>query len=116
MAEDGLVLFTLPRKEFDHLNRSIGRGEMTAEAAFGHYWDTYAEGSVVCFLCDFAITACKPYPMLLPDYKNSQSLMIAPLCATCWSLPKMVRLSKCFRLLKKMSGKRIGFHFAPTRR
>jgi hypothetical protein len=58
--------------------------------------------------------------MILPDYTTNKTMIAAPLCDDCWALPKMVRLSRCFTLLKKMykarTGKNIAFHFVGHQR
>ena len=63
-------------------------------------WADYADRDLACFACD-AVTAKPPYAMILPDRDRAQ-LLAAPLCPTCAALPQLVRLNRCWSMLRKM--------------
>jgi hypothetical protein len=89
------------------------RGDPTALEWFNSLWVDYENEPISCFLCD-AETDHPPFTVFLPDYadKTQVKMIAVPLCNTCQSIPTMSRLSKCFRILKRMSGnKKLAFHF-----
>lgn len=116
-----LDLKSIARAAFNDLDRRARNGDQEARDWLREIWD--GADPVACFLCDVHIDGehavnGKPWPMILPETTNDE-LIIAPLCRACGALPKMIRMSRCLRLLRAMhrarTGKAIGFCFAPRR-
>jgi hypothetical protein len=101
-----LVLLSLSRAEVLAADRRVRRGEAKAADVYGHLWADHADYDLACFLCD-AATAKPPFAMVLPD-RNREKLIAAPLCPVCTALPQMVRLSRCLRLLRRMTSNKGG--------
>ena len=100
-----LHLISLSRAEVVAADRAVRRGDADPLEAFGHLWDDYADQEIACFICN-GICAKRPFAQILPDREKGK-LLAAPLCDQCMALPSMVRLNRCFKLLKKMWP---GFH------
>jgi hypothetical protein len=99
MAE--LRLLSLSRAEVLATHQRARAGDTAALHAFAEIWADYADGPLVCFLCD-GETATPPFTMVLPERHGQSDALAAPLCPTCAALPPMQRLGRAVKVLKKM--------------
>jgi hypothetical protein len=72
-------------------------------------WADYEDRELACFLCDDPVADRPPFAQVLPDGAY-EKLIAAPICERCRQLPNTVRLSRCFRILKRMHAARTGKH------
>lgn len=83
-----------------------------------HLWDDYSDRDIECFLCG-GVCENPPFSLTMPERNNERRVIIAPLCPACRDLPKMIRLNRTLKLLRKMwgrNGKRVQFTFGTQRR
>jgi hypothetical protein len=109
-----LILLTVSRTDIALRDRAARHGDVSALTWFRSLWSEYEGQEIACFLCD-AVTGYPPYVIFLPDYadKTQAKMLAAPLCSTCAKIPRMKQLNRCFRVLRRMSGrKNLGFTFA----
>jgi len=105
MAE--LVILSLNRADV------IGSSKRADAIKNAELWADDMGKEIACFLCD-SQTETPPFTMILPDVKSYHSMMAVPLCRDCGELPRMVRLNRCIKLLRKMwskNGKQVHFVF-----
>jgi hypothetical protein len=108
-----LILISVERSEVVAKDHAVRCGDAEALKWFKSLWDQHQDQSLSCFVCDEEI-AYPPFAIVLPDYADAtqERMIAAPLCNKCQALPKMQRLARCFRILKRMSGRRnLAFHF-----
>ena len=109
-----LVLLNLDRREFESLHKRANGGDEAAAQELESLWDDYRDRALACFTCD-SVVEWLVFNMVLPEQGDYGKLIAAPLCNTCRALPRMKRLNRAIKVLKKMysakSGKNITFHF-----
>ena len=107
-----LTLLTMQRADILALHRRALRGDQDALAAFPALWTDYPD--LVCFICDSPVER-PPYTQILPELATRETVLCAPLCTACRSLPELQRLGRSLKILKKMysqrSGKTVTFTF-----
>jgi hypothetical protein len=99
MAE--LVVLTVSRQEIAKAARRRDN------QVFVDLWADYRDRELECFLCGGLVDTDPIFSLLLRDKNPAQGLAV-PLCQACVALPKMTRLAKSTRMLKKMGW---GVHF-----
>lgn len=100
MAE--LILLSAPWSEVMAAHRRVARGDSDALQYFRNLWTDYADRALACFLCD-AECETPPFSMLLPEREpGAADALVAPLCAGCAALPRMVQMNRAIRLLRRM--------------
>jgi hypothetical protein len=117
MAE--LVLLSLKRTHIATWADAKDLTDAQVEAALSAVWAGYETTPLACFLCDGEINQFPPYTHFLPEPLSQLQAIAAPICETCWSLPQMVRLNRCLKLLREMhKARKTGrqFHYDMVRK
>jgi hypothetical protein len=76
---------------------------------FRDLWAEYRGRELECFLCGGLVDTDPIHSLLLRDKKNFARGLVVPLCRACVALPKMTRLARETRMLKRMGW---GVHFS----
>jgi hypothetical protein len=107
-----LILVELDESEVAAAALRIRRGADPFDVC-APLWD--AHGDLACLVCD-APTGRRPFTMILPSKPphDRTKVIAAPLCSTCAALPQLVRLNRCWSMLRRMWSKPGGrqVHFA----
>jgi hypothetical protein len=112
-----LALLTVARRDLNDMVARQRRGDPEAKEFFANMWPGGAP--IVCFLCDREVE--HPHPLILPDpaSRDGGEMLAAQLCDACHALPIQVRLSRSFKIFKRMhraaTGRNISFHFVGNR-
>jgi hypothetical protein len=108
------VLLSVDAAQFIAVHKAAATGDQEAIQAIEALWDAYKGQEIPCFFCD-EIVQRPVFTHVLPEYGTNQTLIGAPLCEKCRSLPQGVRWSRGLKILQRMfsarSGKNIRFHF-----
>jgi hypothetical protein len=101
MAE--LIVLTVSREWIAVAARSRDKNQV-----FRDLWAEYRGRELECFLCGETADTDPIHSLLLRDSKDPARGLVVPLCRACVALPKMTRLAKETRMLKRMGW---GVHF-----
>src|ERR1700745_1859352 len=106
MAE--LILLSFYRKTVNAIHRDARQGNIDAIESFEHIWEDYKHIEIECYLCGHTCQEFPPHTMMLPDPANALKLIGAPLCIACAAKPKLLKYSRCFKMLRKMHQAKTG--------
>ena len=103
------IIFRISRVESDRLYQAAVDQDAAALTFWQTMWKDHQDQQIACFICDEEPLPYPPHVMLLPDYENPiLYFMVVPVCDPCKMLPAAVRVSRSFKILKKMHKAKTG--------